>query len=51
MLIGKKSLGETMTTFALAGFLESLIVVLIDSEGDFSGAGKNIPLSVMEFLP
>ena len=33
--IGSKSLGETVTTFALARFLEAPTVVLIDAGSDF----------------
>ena len=37
---GNNFLGETVTAFALMGLLESLAVVIIDAERDFSGAGN-----------
>ena len=39
---GNNFLGETVTNFALVGLLESLAVVMIDAEREFSGAGNKI---------
>ena len=48
--IGNKSLGETVTAFALAGSLESPMVVSIDADITFSSTGEKIRLPVMKVL-
>ena len=46
--VGNKSLGETATTFVLAGYLESPMVVSIDARRAFTSAEKKIRLLFME---
>ena len=48
MSVGNKSLRENITTFTLAGSLESPIVVLIDAEYPFVNIGENILIPVTE---
>ena len=48
--VGNKSLGKTITAFALAGSSEAPTVVSIDTERAFSGNGKNIQLLTTEVL-
>ena len=48
--VGNKSLGKTVTPFALTGSLEAPTVVLIDIERAFAGYGKNICLLTTEVL-
>ena len=42
--VGNKYLGETVTAFALAGYLKAPTVISIDTERAFAGDGKNIRL-------
>ena len=48
--VGNKSLGETVTTFALAVLLEALTVVTINTEHEFAGATNQIPISTTKLL-
>ena len=48
--IGNKSLEETVTAFALAGFLNAPTVVTIDDECNFAGTSDNIRLPTTEVL-
>ena len=48
--VWNKSLGETVTIFALAGYLEALTHILIDIKRAFSGDGETINLSTTEVL-
>ena len=47
---GNKSLGETVTAFALSGSLEAPTVVLIDIERALAGDGEKIRLPATEVL-
>ena len=42
--VGNKSLGETVTAFSLAGYLEAPTVVSIDAKHAFAVNGNNIRL-------
>ena len=48
--VENKSLGETVTDFFLAGFVEASTAVLINIERAFTGYGEKIRLPTTEFL-
>ena len=48
--VGKKSLRETITTFALEGSFEAPTMVRIDAEHTFAGAGNNIRIPTTELI-
>ena len=48
--VGKKILGENVTAFALAGYLESLTVLYIDAKRGFAVSGDKIRLPITEVL-
>ena len=50
MYIGNKSLGETVTAFALVGLLEAPTLVTIDDERTFAGACLKIHLPTTKVL-
>ena len=50
MSIGNKSLGETVTNFALVRLLEDPTMAMVDAEHAFSGAGYKIHLTNTKVL-
>ena len=49
-IVGKKSLGESVVAFSLAGDLSSPSVILFNIEIAFAADGKNIRLLITEIL-